>query len=275
MPALTTIIVNYNTRPELLDCLASIDRYPLHGDHEVIVVDNASTDGSVAAIHERFPAVTVIEAGRNLGFGGANNVGIRAATGEMCLLLNSDTRVKPDALDRLTSALRHDAGLVAVGPRIVDGDGRPELSFGRMISPWTEFTRKLSLRLYERGWGPAVRWADRLTRRPCEPDWVTGACLLAWRHDLLAVGMFDERYFLYTEDVDLCAALRGLGRRIGFRPEAEIVHLRGRSGCQRPEATERAYRQSQIRFYRKHHPRWARLLEAYLRLRGKMPERPV
>jgi hypothetical protein len=100
---------------------------------------------------------------------------------------------------------------------------------------------------------------------------VSGACLLVRRADALAAGLLDERYFLYAEDVDFCAALRDLGRHILFVPEAEVVHVRGASGRKRPEATERAYRRSQLAFYEKHHPRWAPLLRWYLRLRGALP----
>jgi hypothetical protein len=100
---------------------------------------------------------------------------------------------------------------------------------------------------------------------------VSGACLLVRRADALAAGLLDERYFLYAEDVDFCAALRALGRHILFVPDAEVVHLRGASGRKRPETTERAYRRSQLAFYEKHHPRWAPLLRGYLRLRGVLP----
>jgi len=119
--------------------------------------------------------------------------------------------------------------------------------------------------------GAVVRWVERVTRRRHYPDWVSGACLLVRRSDAIAAGLLDERYFLYGEDVDFCAALRGLGRRVLFTPEAEVVHLRGASGRQRPAATERAYRRSQMAFYEKHHPRWAPVLRLYLGARGKLP----
>ena len=102
-------------------------------------------------------------------------------------------------------------------------------------------------------------------------DWVSGACLLVSRADAEAVGLLDERFFLYTEDVDFCAALRARGRRILFAPAAEVVHARGRSRASAPGAMNVAYRRSQIAFYEKHHPRWAPLLRAYLRLKGALP----
>jgi GT2 family glycosyltransferase len=109
---------------------------------------------------------------------------------------------------------------------------------------------------------------DALTRRERFPDWVSGACLLVRRDDAEAVGLLDERYVMYLEDVDFCAAIRARGRRILFTPNVEITHLRGRSRRAAPAATNRAYRRSQIAFYVKHHPRWAPLLKLYLKARG-------
>jgi hypothetical protein len=271
MSDLTTIIVSYNTKADLLNCLASLTAHPFSGSHEVIVVDNASADGSLDAVREAYPGVRAIEAGGNLGFAAANNIGIRAATGELCLLLNSDTLVPEGALDGLVAEIRRHPDVAAVGPRIIDGDGRAELSFGRMMSPWNEFRQKTLVRLHDRRVGFVEARVERMTASPSFPEWVSGACLLVWRRDALAAGLLDEGYFLYAEDVDFCAALRGLGKRIRFYPGAWITHLRGRSGRQRPRATERHYRRSQVRFYEKHHPRWAGLLKAYLRARGRWP----
>jgi GT2 family glycosyltransferase len=140
-----------------------------------------------------------------------------------------------------------------------------------MMTPWNEWRQKVLVRLHERRAPLVSAWVERATRRARFVDWVSGACLLVRRRDALAVGGFDERYFLYAEDVDFCAALRALGRQVRFFPGAEVVHLRGRSGRQRPEATERAYRRSHLAFYEKHHPRLAPLLHAYLRARGRHP----
>jgi len=269
--AVTILIVSYNTRPELESCLASLALHPPRTTHDVLVVDNASTDGTPEALRARWPGVHFIEAGRNLGFAGANNLGIRASTSEFVLLLNSDTLVPDGAVDTLVERLRAEPDVGAAGPRIIDADGRPELSFGAMMGPVAELRQKVLVRLHERGVAAVVRHVERRTRLRQYPDWVSGACLLVRRDDAMAAGLLDERYFLYAEDVDFCAALRGLGRRILFTPDAQIVHLRGVSGRGRPAATERAYRQSQLAFYAKHHPRWVPALRAYLRLRGMLP----
>jgi GT2 family glycosyltransferase len=101
---------------------------------------------------------------------------------------------------------------------------------------------------------------------------VSGACLLVRRDDAEAVGLMDERYFMYAEDVDFCAAIRARGRRVLFTPAAEVVHLRGQSRATAASATEAAYRRSQLAFYEKHHPGWAPWLRRYLKLRGKLPD---
>ncbi len=116
-------------------------------------------------------------------------------------------------------------------------------------------------------------WVDRVTREERFVDWVSGACLLVFRSDAEAVGLLDERYFLYTEDVDFCAAIRKRGRKVLFTPAATITHARGRSRATAPHAMNEAYRRSHLAFYEKHHPRWAPLLAWYLRRRGELPKR--
>ena len=150
----------------------------------------------------------------------------------------------------------------------MDAADRPELSFGPMIGPWAEFTQRRLTRAYDAGMSWAVAQVARETSRPGPRDWVSGACLLARRADLDAVGLLDERYFMYTEDVDLCAAVRARGRRVIFVPEATVRHLRGRSGASSPRPTEQRRRESQVAFYRKHHPVWAPLLVWWLQRRG-------
>jgi GT2 family glycosyltransferase len=254
------IIVSHNTRADLERCLESLHSAPPRVGHEIVVVDNHSTDGSVDAAR-RWPDVRVIEVGSNAGFAHANNLGLRATSSTSVLLLNSDTVVPSGAIDGLVAELDRDPTVAVVGPRLVSGDGRAELSFGRMIGPFNELRQKRLARSDE---------VERLTRQRRYPDWVSGACLLVRRADADAVGGLDERFFMYTEDVDFCAAIRARGRRILFTPDVEIVHRRGRSAATAPAATSAAYRRSQIAFYEKHHPRWAPVLRLYLRMRGQL-----
>jgi N-acetylglucosaminyl-diphospho-decaprenol L-rhamnosyltransferase len=257
---LSIVIVSFNARADLVNCLVSLAKAPPSRDgHEIIVVDNASTDGSAEAA-ERIPGVRVIRMGRNEGFAAANNAGIRESRGDLLLLLNSDTLVPPGALDRLVERLSATEPAAIAGPRLVDGEGRPELSFGRMISPLNEFLQKRR----------TAPWIEAETAREQFVDWVSGACLLVRRADADAAGLFDERFFLYTEDVDFCHAVRKLGRKVLFTPAAEITHLRGRSRAAQPEASRNAYRASHLAFYQKHYPWYVPLLQLYLRLKGEL-----
>jgi GT2 family glycosyltransferase len=269
---LSIVIVSFNARRHLEGCLGSLSSAPPALPHDIVVVDNGSVDGSVAAVRRGWPRVQVIAEGTNRGFAAASNSGIRATGGELVLLLNNDTVVPPGAIDRLCQRLLASAGTAVAGPRLVDDSGRPELSFGPMISPFAELRQKVVTRLHERGVSAASRWVERATRRERYVDWVSGACLLVRRRDAEEVGLLDERYFLYTEDVDFCAAIRARGRGVLFTPAAEVTHLRGRSRATVPDAMNPAYRRSHLAFYEKHHPRWAPVLKAYLRLKGAAPE---
>ena len=255
-PIVSIIIVSFNAGADLGRCLESLHAAPPAAPHEILVVDNASTDGSVDVVR-RWADVTLIEAGANVGFARANNIGIRASGGTNLLLLNSDTVVPAGAVDRLLAELDRHPDVAVVGPRLVDGAGHAELSFGRMIGPLNELRQK---RLARSG---AV---EDLTRREHRPDWVSGACLLVRRADAEAVGGLDERFFMYTEDVDFCAAIRARGRAILFAPGIQVVHLRGRSAASAPAATREHYRRSQVAFYEKHHPIWVPLLKLYVRI---------
>ena len=272
MTTLSIIIVSYNARKHLEACLESLTISPPSTPHEILVVDNASPDDSVQVVRNRWPDVTLLAQSTNLGFAAANNAGIRASSSELLLLLNSDTIVPRGALDALVVRLLARPDVAVAGPRLIDGEGHPELSFGRMISPLNELRQKMTLGLYRRGVPPVTKWVERETRREQLVDWVSGACLLVRRADAEAAGLLDERYFLYTEDVDFCAAVRARGSHVLFTPASHVVHLGGRSRATVAADVNRAYRRSQIAFYEKHHPGWAPILKAYLRLKGQFPQ---
>jgi GT2 family glycosyltransferase len=271
MPRLSIIIVTYNSRRDIDVALRALTQPAPLVSHDILVIDNGSTDGTPAAVRAAWPGVRMIDAGGNLGFARANNRGIRESSGELVLLLNPDTKVFPNAIDRLVAILDERNDAAVVGPRIVDGDGRAELSFGRMIAPLAELRQKLLVVGNDRRMPVIATAVERMTKRSREVDWVSGACLLIRRTDLEAAGLLDERFFMYTEDVDLCAAVRARGRKVLFTADAQIEHLRGRSAN---PATRSAYRRSHLAFYEKHHPAWAPLLRAYLKVRGELPDNP-
>ena len=272
-PTLSIVIVSYNAGADLRRCLRSLADAPPRVTHEVVVVDNKSRDDSAAMIRTEWPTVRLIEPGANLGFARANNIGIQATRSDLVLLLNSDTVVPPGAIDRLVGRLTAHPDAAVAGPRLVDAHGVAELSFGPMISPFAELRQKIVMSLHAARVAPVSSWVERATRRERWVDWVSGACLLVRREAAERAGLLDERYFLYTEDVDFCAAIRRQGGRVLFTPAAEIVHLRGRSRATAPASANAAYRRSHLAFYEKHHPRWAPLLRAYLRLKGALPPR--
>ena len=264
MAELDIIIVTFNTREAVIACLDSIATFPPSCAYRVHVVDNASSDGSVAAIRTVHPAATVHALDRNLGFAAANNHAIRAAGGALILLLNSDARVTAGALDSLIDRLAITGAAIA-GPRLVNSDGRPEVSFGPMLSPVAEFRQMVRTRLANSNGGLARRYVRRLLANEREVDWVSGACLLVRRDAAVAAGLLDERYFMYEEDVDFCAAIRAQGGKVLFTPRAEVVHLHGRSGS--TERRRSQYDQSHVAFYRKHAPAWVPLLRVWQRVR--------
>jgi GT2 family glycosyltransferase len=275
MPRLAIIIVTFNSAADVGTCLESIPAAAAATAHEVVVVDNASADGTAALVRERFPDVRVLDAGANLGFARANNLGIRATAGELVLFLNPDTAPADGSIDRLVRVLDTIPHVAVAGPRIVDEGGRVELSYGAMIGPFAELRQKLLTHGHARGWPLISTQIERASLQGSFPDWVSGACLLIRRAELERAGLFDERYFLYTEDVDLCAAVRAQGGLVRFSPEAEVVHTRGASRASAPGPSEQAYRRSQLAFYRKHHPAWAPVLAAYLKVRGRFPDTSI
>ena len=261
------IIVSFNTRDDLDHCLRSLHDARPASVARIIVVDNASTDGSPDLVRSRWPAVTLMSLDRNAGFGAANNAALKTTAAPLALLLNSDTVVPAGAIDALRERLfSRDA--VAAGPRLVDGTGLAELSFGPMLTPLGELVQRWRGRVAAR----PDHWAANHLRRHLAAeryvDWVSGACMLLRVRAAAAAGFFDERYFMYEEDVDLCAALRLCGGRILYTPATEIVHLRGRSVAAGAGTVH--YDKSHLAFYEKHAPGWAPWLRAWLRMRGRL-----
>lgn len=268
LSSLAIIIVTYNSATEIGPCLDSLVGHTDPFPTTITVVDNASTDGTAALVRQRWPSVQVISSPTNVGFSQANNLGIRDTRGDYVLLMNPDTVAPPGAVQTLVRGLAGHPEAAIAGARLLSERGFPELSWGDPIGPWNELKRKVFSALYHRKIRRIVRKVDKLSRQAREVPWVSGACMVIRRPELEAVGLLDERYFMYTEDVDLCMAIRKRGRTVLYVAGAEVLHYRGRSVARNP-ATERMYRKSQVAYYEKHLPRWAGLLRAYLKLTGK------
>lgn len=250
-PVVSVVVVSYNTRERLIGCLAAVEgRVSL--PHEVIVVDNASADGSAAAVRARFPGASVLENTENVGFARANNQGLRRAAAPYALILNSDAEVGVGCVEALAAVLDTRADVGIVGPRTRFADGRIQVSFGPMLTPRAEWRQRRLVRGVRAGDPAALERAEALAAVEHEPAWVSGSCLLARRRAVDQVGLFDEGFFLYEEDVDLCVRVRAAGWRVVFTPAAEAVHHLG-SSMARSAAAGLEYHRSHLLFYKKHH----------------------
>jgi GT2 family glycosyltransferase len=258
VPRVSAIVVSYNTRDDLLRGLeALLAQTGVFLD--VIVVDNASTDGSVEAVRGRHPEVRLIVNAANLGFSRANNLGLRTARGPYVLVVNSDCEVRPGAVGTLCAILEARPDVAIVGPRTVGTDGAPQVSFGPSLTLLAEWRQSRLVRGVKAGEATALSRASALAQREQEPDWVSASCFLARREALEAVGGFDESFFLYEEDVDLCLRVLRAGWRIVYTPTAEVVHHLGRSMDRAPALARLEYHRSHLRFYAKHNSAAERL----------------
>ncbi|MBS1716131.1 MAG: glycosyltransferase family 2 protein [Armatimonadetes bacterium] len=215
----TVIVVSYNTADKLERCLAAVGQ-----DHPVIVVDNASSDGSVEMARMKFPWVRLIANEKNLGFGAANNQGLRECKTPLALLLNSDAYADPGAIDRLASVFQ-DEGVVAAGGRLLNPDRTLQQSSSNQLTLWAVFCEQTGLeKLFptSKFWSPY--WNSSSFSATGESYQVMGACLM-----MRPVELFDERFFLYCEDTELCYRLRKHGK-ILYVPEATFIHDLGSSG---------------------------------------------
>ncbi len=255
MCPLSVVIVSWNTRDLLmacLDALAAPDGAP--PGSEVIVVDNASTDDSVAHVRARFPQATVIESVTNSGFAAATNAGLARARGEHLLLLNSDTEVQPGALAAMDDYLRRHARVGIVGADVRNPDGSPQPCAGAAPSLHSEVASIFGI-------DRKVRALASLRRTPptagtFEPhDWVLGAAMMVRRAVYETVGPLDTGYFFFSEEVDWCTRARRHGWQIGTLVGALILHHGGGSTRHTADRMRTALFQSKIRYLAAHHGR--------------------
>jgi GT2 family glycosyltransferase len=262
------IVLQYNhaalTRQCLTSLIAHVDRR-----HQVILVDNNSTEAEARALGGEFSGIEVVVCADNGGFSRGNNAGAVHATGDVLLFLNNDTLVQSDFVAPLLRRFEVSPRAGIVGPRLLNGDGSFQLSAGRLPSVAREMLDKAIAAAMDGAHRMASRFVERRFARPRLVEWVTGAALAIRRDVFEQVGGFDASFFMFFEDKDLCARARQAGFEVWFEPASELRHLRG--GSADPH-TARIYRASQVRYYRLHRPRLEQwLLDAYLHMRGKYP----
>ena len=240
------VVVSYNARDALLECVASLRR---EGVEEIVVVDNGSSDRSTEALADADVAVKLVVPGRNLGFGGGVNHGARRCTGDLLLVCNPDIVLQPGAVPALERRIESDPSLGLVGPRFVAPDGSERPS-GRAFPTVRRSSVHAALGLVAPGSARSDRYraASRAGAATGIVDWVTGACFLVRRDAFESVGGFDERYFMYVEEVDLCMRLARAGWRTGVEPGAVVLHLAGVSTSAHPYRMLAAHHISLWRF---------------------------
>jgi len=254
-PTVSVIIVSWNAREYLRQCLdsltAKVCRYPM----EIIVVDNASHDGSPECVSRDYPQVRLIQTGANLGFAKGNNVGIKAATGRYLCLVNSDVKVLPDCISRLVDFCEQRPEVGMAGPRVIGGDGKLQRSCTGFPGVWNMSCRALAL--------------DSLFRRN---KWFTGYSLSHWTHDaerpvdilsgcfwlvrreaLDGVGLLDESFFMYAEDMDWCRRFWKGGWKVIYVPSAEAIHYGGASSGNAPVRFYIEKQRADLQYWKKHH----------------------
>ena len=234
-PEVSVVIVSWNTSAILRDCLASVARHLRSVDHEVIVVDNASSDGSSEMVAAEFPAVRLVRNVQNRGFGTANNQGMRRARGAWLLLLNSDTQLTDDSVADLYRRVRHEPGIAVAHCRLVYPDGRVQHTTYRFPSLRRALLEDLGLYklLGKRRAGELLLGGYWKHDEERDVDAVAGAFMLLPRAVFEQTGGFDESLFMYGEDIEWCRRIRELGGRIRFFPQASVVHLDKASTKQR------------------------------------------
>lgn len=253
-PELSVVIVSYECRDALLAVLGDLVDARSHLSLEVFVVDNASADGTVEAVRKCHPWVEVEGLAENVGFGRANNLAIRRARAETVLLLNPDTRVTHRALRQSVNELRRSSSVGILSPRVIGGDGRFERNCKRGFpTVWGTFCFVIGLdrwlrdrrsQRYTLGWLPEDR--------PADVEAVSGAVMFCRADALQAVGGFDQRFFMYGEDLDLCLRIAKAGWRTRYWPCVTVTHVGGQSGTS--QRSRRAWAQSIGDLHRIHRP---------------------
>lgn len=264
----SVVIVSYNSRELLEACLASIE--PEQYDR-VIVIDNASTDGSAQLIRENFPWVTLIASDKNHGYGGAANLAVASCSSKYVLLLNCDTLLQPGSLQALSEYLDLHPQAAIVGPALVGPDGTRQASCYSFPTPLQVLLRETSL---SKAW-PYAQSNDPPRFARAVP-WVLGAALTIRKQAFESVGGFDRSFFMYYEEVDLCYRLKRSGWQTHFLPSATVTHIGGASTKQQRTAMTMQLYKSLCLFYRQHYSRMQsiqlKFVLTYLMLRNILKE---
>jgi GT2 family glycosyltransferase len=264
----STVIVVWNAMKYVVECLESFDHCCRDSCSEVIVVDNASSDGTPELVAERFPWVKLVRNEENLGFAKANNIGIALASGEYLCLVNSDVKFVQDCFTPMAAYMDAHPDVAMLGPRMLDAEGKVGRSTMRFPTLWNSFCRALGLdSVFKR----SRMFAGQLMSDFSHSETVDAEVLNGWfwmvrRSALAQVGVLDERFFMYGEDIDWCYRFHRAGHRIVFFAGAEAIHYGGASSASAPVRFYVEMQRANRQYWRKHHGRLAQF--AYLFLLG-------
>lgn len=257
----TLAIINYNTKDWLDDCLKAITKAPPLAAHEIYVVDNASTDGSVGFVAREYPEVHIIENAGNLGFSAAANQALRTSHAKYVLILNTDTMVDPEAIDILVEFADARDDLAVAGPLLLNTDETVQLS-GRRFPSFLDATMHAFLGIIWPSNPYSVRYRmldwDRTSERTV--DWVSGAAMFIRRDAAREINFFDEGFFMYVEDMDLCYRFWQKGWKVYFCPDAKVVHHIAKSSEQSSAKMIIEFQRSLYRFFAKNYSHTWKLL---------------
>jgi len=250
---LSIIVINWNTKEDLLHCLESIFKMGTGIQREVIVVDNGSRDGSGVEVKKAFPTVHLIQNDRNIGFAKATNQGFKNSSGRYVLLLNPDTQVKHGAIEQLVSFMDTHLEAGVAGAQLLNSDGSKQNSIANFPSLATELFNKSLLR-----WLFPKRFPgkEKDYPEPIEVDSVIGACMMVRQEAIEQVGLLDEDYFLFLEETDWCYRMKKAGWKIYHVPQAEVYHFQGKSAEGERKRAKVEYYRSRHHFFKKNRGTW-------------------
>lgn len=256
--SVSIILVNYNGAEILLDCLNSIQKFIDIPNYEIILVDNASSDGSVELVAANYPHIRLVKEIENRGFGAGNNIGAKFATGEFLFLLNTDTVLISNILPHLIQLMQADSQVGIIGPKLLNPDGSLQISVSPALGIKGEYEARQRHQAYQNVSQQSL--IEQKFQEIQEVDIVVGAAFFirsSLFHDL---GGFDEKFFMYFEESDLCQRAQYRGYKIIYTPDVSLIHLKGYSIQKAANIMAIEYRRSQIYYYQKHRPLWEQLI---------------
>lgn len=267
---ISVIILQYNNFHYTKEAIESFRKF--HPDvHEIILVDNGSTDPGWKDSINHLTDLKLIRLENNLGFGPANNVAAKIATGDILLFLNNDTVTSGSYLKEIENEFVNNPEIGIIGPRIYNPDGSLQLSFGKFPSIKVELVDKVLYRLIDKKNKTAIKYFEKKYSVKQFTRWVTGAALFIRKNLFLSLDGFDESFFMYFEDKELCKRVSDSGHKILYFPEVSLIHLRGGSATgPKKKFLDLMYRKSQVYYYSKHRNNFEQiLLKLYLKISGK------